>query len=401
MDVDQVDNDNDDDEEDESGVSAGISNKKRKLEVATDDKVSLSHFATLDTLVTVVDSLNIYDVLGSIETLADENNISGMLGNTGAASAEADEDVCVLNSESDGEQDEGNEAEAGVDDRPVSQLWLDQIEFANVIVVSKASILLKNEGKENGGKKLAEIEALLEKLNPKAKIIVPREDKYGDLDVSKTLINTGLFDMEEASASAGWQEELKKEDHNPETEEYSISSTVFHANERPFHPDRLNEILNGFGDYGSALSPNNSTTDGEDDVFRGVVRSKGQLWLANTNAYPIDFHSAGAHIDIRMNEEEMPFLAAISRSEWEKEEEETYKTLVNGGKWSDDYGDRRSELVFIGVRLNKARIHEKLTSALLTDDETANMAGWKKLNDPFFGGTAENHFELPPPYGCR
>ena len=397
MDVDQLDGDDEDDGE--------SSTKKRKLEVATEEKASLSHYATLDTLVTVVDGLNLYDVLGSIETLADENNISGMLGNTGASAANTgdieletgDQNVvCTL----DGEESEATE----IDDRPVSQLWLDQIEFANVIVVSKASLLLKKEGTESGEKKLKEIEALLKKLNPKAQILVPRENKYGDLDVSKSLIDTGLFDMEEASTSAGWQEELEKEDHNPETEEYSISSTVFRASDRPFHPDRLSSILSGFGDYTSTLNANRDSSDNNEEVFRGVVRSKGQLWLANTNAYPIDFHSAGAHIDISMYEEEMPFLSSIKRSEWEKEEEEIYKSLVAEGKWSKKYGDRRSELVFIGVRLNKKMIHEMLTSALLTDEESANlggMKGWKELNDPFFGGTAQDHFELPPPYGCR
>lgn len=399
LDVDQLDGD----DNEEHGES---STKKRKLEVATEEKASLSHYATLDTLVTVVDGLNLYDVLGSIETLADENNISGMLGNTGASTSNAQYDVEM---EPEGQDDvvctlDGKETEATeIDDRPVSQLWLDQIEFANVIVVSKASLLLQKEGTKNGEKKLKEIETLLKKLNPKAQILVPRENKYGDLDVSKTLIDTGLFDMEEASASAGWQEELEKEDHNPETEEYSISSTVFRASDRPFHPDRLSSILSGFGDYSSTLNANSTSSDDTDEVFRGVVRAKGQLWLANTNAYPIDFHSAGAHIDISMNEEEMPFLSAIKRSEWEKEEEEIYKSLLRDGKWSEKYGDRRSELVFIGVHLNKNMIHEKLTSALLTDEESAELGGitgWRKLNDPFFGGTAQDHFELPPPYGC-
>ena len=98
-----------------------------------------------------------------------------------------------------------------------------------------------------------------------------------------------------------------------------------------------------------------------------------------------------------MNEDEVPFLAAIKRSEWEKEEMDSYEALVKDGKWTDDHGDRRSELVFIGVHLNKTLIHEKLTSALVTDEETAQLGGkpgWKELNDPFFGGAANEHFEL-------
>ena len=200
--------------------------------------------------------------------------------------------------------------------------------------------------------------------------------------------------MEEASASAGWLQELKKEEHTAETEEYSISSTVFRASDRPFHPDRLSSFLSGFGDYEAAL---NSIGKNEADPFHGVVRSKGQLWLANCNAFPIDFHSAGAHIDISMNDDEAPFLAAIKRSEWDKDEMDIYESLVKDGKWSDDHGDRRSELVFIGVHLNKNLIHEKLTSALVTDEETAQLggkSGWKELHDPFFGGAAKDHFEL-------
>ena len=397
MDVDEQedngDEGNDEKNEEDSSTSKA---KRRKLEVATDDKKSLSHYANLDTLVTVVDGLNIYDVLGSIETLSDENNISGMVGNTGVSAVNDasddggdDDGVCMLGVASDDEAEE-EISPIEIDDRPVSQLWLDQIEFANIIVISKASILLKNEGKANGEKKLAEIEKLIKKLNPKAHVAIPREDKYGDLDVSKTLINTGLFDMEEASTSAGWLQELEKGEHTAETEEYSISSTVFRASDRPFHPDRLSSILSGFGDYEAAL---NSTGSNEGGPFQGVVRSKGQLWLANCNAFPIDFHSAGAHIDIRMNEDEAPFLAAIKRSEWEKEEKDIYEALVKDGKWTDDHGDRRSELVFIGVHLNKTLIHEQLTSALVTDEET----GWKELNDPFFGGAAKEHFELDVP----
>lgn len=83
---------------------------------------------------------------------------------------------------------------------------------------------------ENGEKKLEEIKILLKKLNPKAKVIIPSEDKYGDLNVTETMINTGLFDMEKAQASTAWNEELLKEEHTPETEEVSILMTPFPLN---------------------------------------------------------------------------------------------------------------------------------------------------------------------------
>mmetsp|Transcript_25693 Transcript_25693/g.46525 ORF Transcript_25693/g.46525 Transcript_25693/m.46525 type:complete len:519 (+) Transcript_25693:36-1592(+) len=257
------------------------------LRMATEEKNSLFHYAKLDTLVTVVDACNIFEVLGSIETLADEDNLSGMMGNTGSAKNSNEEfekqkkavmdklnsmeakqlrRLCVSRSlDAHGkkkdligrvlesfEKDLEEEISKNVDDRPISRLWLDQIEFANVLVVSKALQFLESNG-ENAEKKLEGIETLLKKLNPKAKVIIPREDRYGDLDVTKTLINTGLFDMAESQASSAWSEELLKEEHTPETEEYGISSLAFVNSEMPFHPERLAMILNGFGDYSSAL----------------------------------------------------------------------------------------------------------------------------------------------------
>jgi G3E family GTPase len=419
MDVDEM-------QQQDSDRSGG--SNSTKLTVATDDKKSLSHFATLDTLVTVVDALNIYDVLSSIETLADKNNMSGMVGNTGAADSENEGDenqeeeqtgttvdpttlkVAQLRKElknrdlstkgvqsvlverlTQALEDETPEEEKK-DERSIAQLWLDQIEFANVIIVSKAQLFLKKESEE----KLKEIEALLQKLCPNARIITPRANKFEDLDVSQTLINTGLFDMKEASESAGWMLELEKEEHAPETEEYGISSTTFHAKNMPFHPERLSAILNGFGGYASAVQGGT----GDDaattaDVFHGVVRSKGQIWLANANAFPLNFHTAGKHIEIVPDE--MPFLAAIDRSEWEIEETNAYKSMETDGLWSEKFGDRRSQLVFIGVGLNKSLIHEKLTAALLTEEESTALGGvegWRTLKDAFYGGRcAVNYFE--------
>ena len=160
-------------------------------------------------------------------------------------------------------------------------------EFANVIIISKASKMMET----GDAAKLKEIEALVRKLNPKAKIIVPLKDKYGDLDV-ETLIDTGLFNMEESQSSLGWAEELLKGEHAPETEEYGISSLAFIAKDMPFHPTRLAMILRGFGDYGSVsktkdkeekgeskeTEKRSTTQDSNKDVFKGVVRTKGHIW---------------------------------------------------------------------------------------------------------------------------
>ena len=170
---------------------------------------SLSNFAKLDTLVTVVDALNIFDILGSLETLAEQNSVR-MAGR----STSEDEDV---------------------DERSIAQLMLDQIEFANVIVLSKAHL------HANASAAVSEIKALLQRLNPTATVLVPSEPLFADLELG-AVVGTGLFDMETAQASAGWMQELEKEasvGHTPETEEYGISSIVFRRHDRPFHPTRL------------------------------------------------------------------------------------------------------------------------------------------------------------------
>jgi G3E family GTPase len=294
-------------------------------------------------------------------------------------------------------------------------------EFANVIVVSKAAKILET----GNGKKLKEIEALLGKLNPKAKIIIPRQNKYSDLDISKTIINTGLFDMAESQSSLGWAQELLKEEHTPETEEYGISSLAFIAKNMPFHPTRLAAILRGFGDYDTVIkTKDKEKEDGiqeeytsefhNGDVFKGVVRTKGHIWLANANAYPVHFQSAGAQIDMRPDE--TPFLVEVKEKlardgfadDFSPEERATltnhvvtrHKKLKEDGLWTEKYGDRRSQLVFIGVGLDKAKMKTWLTQALITEEESAAMGGmsaWKKLADPFYGGKlADAHFSINP-----
>ncbi|KAK3265673.1 hypothetical protein CYMTET_25665 [Cymbomonas tetramitiformis] len=385
-DDDNVEDDDDDDDGDEDDV-------ERHVEAVTGDPNSLSNFATLDTLVTVVDAVNIFDVLHSLDTLADKNNISGMLGNTGALEAGTTE-IDPTNDQP-GEWEDNSDGKQ-IDDRSIGRLMIDQIEFANVIIISKASVFLKKGSEEE----LERIKALLHKLNPTAEILVPRVDHYGDLDVAEELLNTGLFDMVEASVSAGWMAELMKPEHTPETEEYGISSLVFRARNMPFHPERLAAILNGFGHYKSVLefemnAEENEVHPGrEEEVFRGVVRSKGMLWVANAHGFPMDFHSAGRHLSI--NAGPRPFLISMDRSEWEEEDMQLHNALLASGKWGEKWGDCASELVAIGMHLDKARIHKELTAALLTEEESkalGGVEGWRNLADPFFGGKcAELYF---------
>ncbi|EJK46128.1 hypothetical protein THAOC_35222 [Thalassiosira oceanica] len=358
--------------------------KDGKLKPAEQSMNSLHHYAKLDTCVTVVDGLNIFEVLGSIETLADADNISGMLGNTGAKDGnDSPMDVTELSPEQEAakkqvvekvlgfnekvlrnllesrelstegdkeamanrliaafEKEVLGQMEPPVDDRAVSRLWLDQIEFANVIVVSKVHQLL--EQGEAGETKLINTIDLIQKLNPKAKIVAPRQDKYGDLDVFASILDTGLFDMEEAQMTSKWQQELAAEEHTAETEEYGISSLMFVEDEAPFHPVRLAKIMRGFGDYEDAVRAGKSDDDVEEEVsgsslpnvFKGVVRTKGHIWLANANAFPISFQSAGAHIDMRPSDN--PFLWEVDRKLNEIEKEKNKEIEEKKGDGSED-----------------------------------------------------------------
>lgn len=341
------------------------------------DVKSLMHFARLDTMVTVVDAMNIFDALSSIDTLKNKDNMAGM---------------------------EGRKNAEGVveDDRSIAQLMLEQIEFANVIIVSKAQKLVGN--KEN----IKRIEQLIKKLNPEARIVVSYKEKYGDIDPEQHIINTGLFDMEKAQSSAGWLKELGKPQHTPETEEYGISSLVFRSS-RPFHPQKLYDILKGFGNYKSVIElsdpekvADKSATDDdsyEDGPFRGVVRSKGCLWLANSHAFAMNFHSTGKIIELLPNQ--MPWMVCIPEEELEQDDIEYIASLKEKGgyNWSEQFGDRSNEIVCIGVNLDKEKIRNVLEDALIPEAECVNpdLESWKNLPDPFFGGIcAEQYFDLPP-----
>uniref|UniRef100_A0A0G4I944 CobW C-terminal domain-containing protein n=1 Tax=Chromera velia CCMP2878 TaxID=1169474 RepID=A0A0G4I944_9ALVE len=338
---------------------------------------SLSSFARLDTLVTVVDAVNIYDVLGSLETLAQEN-LSKMVGNTG------------IQKEKKGDDEEE------VDNRNIAQLMLDQIEFANVILLSKAHLV------ENV-KVINEASALLKKLNSSAKVIVPSQPFFKDVPLN-AILNTHMFDMETAQRSAGWVRELEMTKvggpgHTPETEEYGISSVVF-SNTRPFHPKELLAVLKGFGNYASSVAARggggrgknkrgNKKGKGKDEappgVFSGVVRAKGRLWLASANAFPIDFHVAGRHISLQPEKE--PWLAEIPQSDWNEDDRTQHASLVACDAWHPEHGDRHTSVVFIGIGLDRRRIVSALERALLSDAEMAGgPSRWKRMTDPFFEG---------------
>jgi len=261
-------------------------------------------------------------------------------------------------------------------------------------------------------KELESVEKMLKRLNPGAEVIRTTEGKAP----FNKILNTHLFDMDKAEKSAGWIAELSKPSHTPETEEYGVSSLVFRAT-KPFHPRRLADILNGFG----RLVSNKP----ELDVFLGVLRSKGQIWLANAMSYGFMWHSAGRIYTMQASQNSyisslientlrIPYLGKIYETTCsgdlavDSAIDATFggcqrqyqgaigeiERLKREGQWSAQWGDRSQELVLIGVNLDKPRMKAELEKALLTDEEMAegketNFESWNKMEDAFFGGRCQ------------
>jgi G3E family GTPase len=231
------------------------------------------------------------------------------------------------------------------DNRTLADLLIDQVEFANVIIISKVDLV--------SAERLQELEDLLHKLNPSAKLI---RAEMGQVPL-KQVLNTGMFNMEQAQSSAGWLKELQTE-HIPETEEYGVSSFVFKAR-RPFHPIRLMNFL-------------------ANEVMTTVLRSKGFFWIASRHNLGINWSLAGrvARVSPAGN-----WLAGTPKDQWQHT---TQVADYLEQFWQEPYGDRRQELVFIGIDMPQERMLKELNGALLTDSELAmGEAHWRTYQDPF------------------
>jgi G3E family GTPase len=270
---------------------------------------SLSDVADLDTLVTVVDASSFLREYNSAEDLRER------------------------------------ELALGEDDaRTIADLLIDQVEFANVLLVSKTDLV--------GSEELSQLEALLHHLNPEARIVRAQHGRVPVADV----LGTGLFDPERAELYPGWARELAGI-HTPETEEYGISSFVYRAR-RPFHPQRLHALFSR-------------------DLDR-VVRSKGFFWLATRPAEVGSWSQAGVHCQIGRAGY---WWAAMARDRWPSDPE-TRAEITNG--WEEPWGDRRQEIVLIGVGIDERDLRARFDAALLTDAELAQGAdGWRSYSDPF------------------
>ena len=229
------------------------------------------------------------------------------------------------------------------DDRTIVNLLTDQVEFANVILLNKVDLVSTSE--------LKLLSEIIHKLNPEAKLIKTNHSKV-DLD---KVMNTNMFDFEKAEASAGWIKELENE-HIPETEEYGIGSFVFRS-KLPFHPNRfLSFVTENF--------PTN------------IIRSKGLFWIASRSSQALVWSSAGGSVKADPAGvwwDSMPFNERINYSSFVNNQDE-----IESG-WDADFGDRKTELVFIGKSLDVKSITNVLESCLLSKDE---LIAWRNGDFP-------------------
>ncbi len=270
---------------------------------------SLSAVARLDTMVTVIDAVNFLNEYQA----ADDLKARGLaLGDD--------------------------------DERTITDLLIDQVEFADVLVINKVDLISQKER--------CELSAILAMLNPDARQL---HVEQGRVD-PRSLLNTGRFDFEQASQAAGWMKTLRGEERS-EADEYGIASFVYRAR-RPFHPERLWQYFQ--------------------ETWTGVLRSKGLFWIATRPDLIGLWSQAGGTGNVRWAGR---WYAAMPKAEWPEDEEE-YQRLQ--GVWDQEYGDRSQELVLIGRKMDRAALTAKLDACLVTEDEwSSGMRAWEGRVDPF------------------
>ncbi|WP_353471858.1 GTP-binding protein [Salipiger sp. H15] len=273
------------------------------------ERQSLSDIARLDTMVTVVDAANLLRDYSSHDFLADRGESLG----------------------------EG-------DSRTLVDLLVDQIEFADVVVLNK--VATAGEDARHAAR------LIVTALNPDARIV---EAEFGRVDPAR-ILGTGLFDFETAHAHPLWAKELYGfAEHVPETEEYGVTSFVYRAR-RPFVPERIHALLNG--------------------PLPGVIRAKGHFWIATRPHWLAEFSLAGALSTVRP----MGRWWASVPAERMPGHEGFHDYLAQ--HWQEPFGDRRQELVFIGAGLDREAITAALDAALV-EGEGFEPLIWQGLPDPF------------------
>ena len=294
--------------------STGIS---EPLPVATtfdfrdENEQSLSDVSRLDTMVTVVDAANLIKNYSSTDFLKDKGEVAG----------EADE-------------------------RTLVDLLVEQIEFANVILLNKVDLVSEKE--------LKIIRAVIRGLNAKAKIIETNHSKVAMNEV----MNTNLYDLKEAQNHPLWAQELyNPDDHIPETEEYGVTSFVYRARD-PFDPEKIHSFFN--------------------QEWPGVIRAKGFFWISSRPNFVGEVSQAGAFV---RHQGIGKWWAAVKEEQWP--DDKSFRLNINK-IWAKGYGDRRQEIVFIGLKneMNESLIKNKLDGFLIKN-YSINLANTLKYKDPF------------------
>ncbi|WP_445776409.1 zinc metallochaperone GTPase ZigA [Shewanella sp.] len=294
--------------------STGISEPLPVAETFTftdEDGISLSDIATLDTMVTVVDGVHF------LKDYEEANDLQA----SGVSLGEDDE-------------------------RSVADLLIEQVEFADVLLISKTDLVAKED--------IDRLTAILKTLNTNARIIPITK---GSVDINE-VIDTGLFDFERAQQAPGWLKEMRGE-HLPETEEYGISSVSYTAR-RPFYPQLFYQFVHGTQKFGK------------------LIRSKGYFWLATRPQFAGQWNQAGgiAHYGFAGM-----FWKSIPQKNWPTDQQSLNEIHKH---WQEPFGDMRQELVFIGQGLDKSAMIKALDDCLLSDEDLLKgKAHWQTLHDPF------------------
>lgn len=293
-----------------TGISEPVPVAQTFSYIDDESGIDLTSICRLDTMVTVVDAHRFVNDMYSEDLLKD--------------------------------RDEGVSED---DERSISDLLIDQIEFCDVLILNKADLV--------ADKDLEQLEIILRKLQPSAKFI-----KTSFADVSLTeVVNTGLFDYEKASQSAGWIKELTEgghANHTPETEEYGISSFVY-KRRLPFHAERFNQWM--------------------ENMENNIIRAKGIVWLAQYNHVACLFSQAGSFVNIH------PITYWVDAMNEQQKREILDERPEVKANWDPEYGDRETQFVIIGSDLNVDEITKSLDKCLVNSHEID--ADWSQLHDPY------------------
>lgn len=275
-----------------------------------EDGQSLSDVSRLDTMVTVVDAVNLLNDYSSHDFLRDRGETLG------------DED-----------------------ERNLVDLLVEQIEFADVIVLNKVA--------DATAQQVEAARQIIRSLNADARII---ETSHSDVP-AEAILDAGLFDFDKAHEHPMWAKELYGfADHVPETEEYGVASFVYRAR-RPFEPEKIMAVLNG-------------------DLL-GVIRAKGHFWIATRPEWVAEFSLAGALSSVKPLG---TWWASVPKDRWP--EHQTAQDYMKQ-HWQEPWGDRRQEIVFIGANINWADLKAQLDAALVSEGVAKSPDDLPDFADPF------------------